>query len=141
MSDLFQGYGVEVRLNEPDDFRKIRETLTRIGIPSKEENDYCLHQSCHILHKRGEYAILHFKEMYGIDGKPSRITPEDIGRRNLIVKLLEEWKLCNVLDKEKAGTPMAPLTSIKVIPHSEKNDWRLRSRYEFGPKPRRFRKN
>ena len=141
MSDLFQGYGISVRLNEPDDFRKIRETLTRIGIPSKGEKGWILHQSCHILHKRGEYAIVHFKEMYGIEGKQTNISSEDIGRRNLIVKLLEEWNLCNVLDKEKAGTPMAPLTSIKVIPHSEKNDWKLYSRYEFGPKPRRFQKN
>jgi len=120
---------VEVSFTEPDDFLKIRETLTRIGVASKKSKT--LYQSCHILHKKGLYFIVHFKELFLLDGKPSNITITDIHRRNTIVALLEEWGLLTVLDKQKITTPTL-IKQIKVIPYSEKNKWDLQAKYSIG---------
>jgi Bacteriophage translational regulator len=131
--DIFQGVGVEVTLTKPDDFLKCRETLTRIGVASKSSNT--LFQSCHILHKRGEYAIVHFKEMFKLDGKSTDLTDNDLARRNTIVKLLEEWKLVNIKDKTKADVPPpAPLSQIKIIAHKDKKNWQLVAKYSIGKK-------
>jgi hypothetical protein len=121
---------LEVTLNEPDDFLKIRETLTRIGVASRREQE--LFQSCHILHKRGKYYITHFKELFKLDGKPTSIDDSDIGRRNTIVKLLEQWKLISIVDESMVSEPIAPLSQIKIIPHKEKNEWKLTTKYSIG---------
>ncbi|MFA7407634.1 MAG: translational repressor RegA [Anaerolineaceae bacterium] len=135
--DIFQGIGVEIRLNSPDDFLKIRETLTRIGISSKSGDT--LYQSCHILHKRdrdsagkSRYVIAHFKELFILDGKDSTLGEEDISRRNTVTNLLEEWELLTILDYEKSGSPVAPLHKLKIIPFSEKSKWVLRQKYTIG---------
>ena len=114
--DIFKGVGVEIELPSDDSFLKIKETLTRIGISSRKEKR--LYQSCHILHKKGRYAILHFKELFILDGKQNTFTDEDKARRNTIVNLLEEWELLKIVDKEKTKDPVAPLNHIKII----KND-------------------
>ena len=121
---------LEVTLNEPDDFLKIRETLTRIGVASRKDNK--LYQSCHILHKRGKYYITHFKELFKLDGKPSNIDESDIGRRNTIVGLLEQWNLVSVVDKQQIVEPKAPLSQIKIIPFKEKSEWKLTTKYSIG---------
>ncbi len=125
---------VEVSLREQDDFLKVRETLTRIGVSSRKEK--VLYQSCHILHKQGRYVILHFKELFALDGKPSTITENDIQRRNAIANLLEEWGLVKILkdEKEKIQDNLAPLHQIKIIAFKEKNDWELVSKYTIGKK-------
>lgn len=123
---------VEIKLKKPDDFLKIKETLTRIGIPSKK--DKTLYQSCHILHKRGKYYIVHFKELFALDGRPTDFQENDIARRNRIVKLLEEWNLVDVITKDKITTPVAPLNQIKVIAYKEKNEWVLENKYSVGKK-------
>ena len=128
--DLFEGYGVEITLKERDDFLKVKETLTRLGVSSRRENK--LYQSCHILHKRGKYAILHFKELFSLDGLDSDISDTDIGRRNTIVKLLEQWKLISIVDESMVSEPIAPLSQIKIIPHKEKNEWKLTTKYSIG---------
>lgn len=125
---------IEVTLKEPDDFLKVRETLSRIGVASKK--DKTLYQSCHILHKQGRYYILHFKELFLLDGKPSDFSEEDVGRRNTIVNLLSEWGLITLVDSEKSRAPIAPLSLIKIISHREKGDWTLITKYTVGKKRR-----
>lgn len=145
--DLFQGFGVEVQLlpktkeydellddekeKFKDAFLKIRETLTRIGIASKKNKT--LYQSCHILHKRGRYAICHFKELFGLDGKPHNFSDEDKQRRNKIVSLLDEWGLLKVIDKDQIED-QAPLNHIKILHWEEKSDWTLIAKYDIGGK-------
>lgn len=121
---------VEITFPEKDDFLKIRETLTRIGVASRREQE--LFQSCHILHKRGKYYITHFKELFKLDGKPTSIDESDIGRRNTIVKLLEQWKLISIVDESMVSEPIAPLSQIKIIPYKEKNEWKLTTKYSIG---------
>ena len=121
---------VEVTLNDPEDFLKIRETLTRIGVSSKKEKK--LYQSCHILHKRGKYYIVHFKELFKLDGKPSDFSDNDRARRTAIVNLLEEWKLVDVPVKDVMDP--APLSQIKIISHREKGEWELVPKYNIGRK-------
>ena len=121
---------LEVRIAEEEDFLKIKETLTRIGVASKKEKK--LYQSCHILHKRGRYYIVHFKELFLLDGKQSDFTDEDKGRRNTIASLLEEWKLFDIVDRDKHQEPKAPLSHIKILPHKEKAEWTLESKYSIG---------
>lgn len=128
--DIFSGKGVEVRLNAEDDFLKIRETLTRIGVASRK--DKILYQSCHILHKQGRYAIVHFKELFELDGKFSNFSDDDKGRRNVITKLLEDWGLIEILNKEKAKDPISPLSQIKILPFKEKDGWNLVPKYNIG---------
>lgn len=123
---------VEVKIKNDDDFLKIKETLTRIGISSKKDN--VLYQSCHILHKRGRYFIIHFKELFSLDGKPSSITEEDIGRRNTIARLLEEWGLVEVVNPEIIKEPQTPISRIKILPYKEKDQWELVSKYNIGKK-------
>ena len=130
--DIFDGLGVEITLKTKEDFLKVKETLTRIGISSR--TDKKLWQSCHILHKRGKYAIMHFKEMFVLDGLSSDISDEDLGRRNVIVKLLVEWGLINAVDEEEYKEPMIPLSKLKIISHKEKNDWQLIPKYHIGRK-------
>jgi hypothetical protein len=125
---------VEVTLGEKDDFLKVRETLTRIGVASKK--DKILYQSCHILHKQGRYYIVHFKELFALDGKPTDITENDLSRRNAIAKLLEDWGLVKILDKSKVENPPPIfLSQIKIISHKEKDDWDLVPKYNIGKKP------
>ena len=134
MSDIFKGVGVEILLEDEDAFLKVRETLTRIGVSSRKEK--VLYQSCHILHKQGRYVILHFKELFALDGKPSSITENDNERRNAIVNLLEEWGLLTIVKEEryKLVDNMAPLHQIKIISYREKDDWELVSKYTIGKK-------
>ena len=134
MSDIFKGVGVEITLDDEDAFLKVRETLTRIGVSSRKEK--VLYQSCHILHKQGRYVILHFKELFALDGKPSTITENDLQRRNAIANLLEEWGLLKILkdEKEKIKDNLAPLHQIKIISYKEKDDWELVSKYTIGKK-------
>lgn len=122
---------VEVKLSQPDDFLKIRETLSRIGIASKKDKK--LYQSCHILHKQGRYFIVHFKELFGLDGKQTNFSEEDQSRRNTIVKLLNDWGLVKVLSEEKI-VEQAPLSQIKVIAFKEKSEWILETKYNIGKK-------
>lgn len=124
---------VEVTLNEQDDFLKVRETLTRIGVASKKEQ--ILYQSCHILHKRGQYYIVHFKELFALDGKPTDITENDLSRRNAIVKLLQDWGLVTVVKKQQIENPPPIfLSQIKILSHKEKDDWQLVPKYNIGAK-------
>lgn len=120
---------LEVSLNEPDDFLKIRETLTRIGVASRK--DQKLYQSCHILHKQGRYFIVHFKELFLLDGKPSNLIENDLHRRNTIATLLADWGLISILNTEKSKD-VAPLRQIKVIPYKEKAEWQLCPKYNIG---------
>ena len=121
---------VEVTFPEKDDFLKIRETLSRIGVASRREQE--LFQSCHILHKRGHYYITHFKELFKLDGKPTNIDESDIGRRNTIINLLQQWNLLKVLKPNVIVEPTAPLSQIKIIPFKEKKDWVLTPKYNIG---------
>lgn len=132
MEDIFRGNGVEITLKHPDDFLKIRETLERIGIASKK--DKTLYQSCHILHKRGRYAIMHFLEMFIMDGKHSTLNDDDIDRRNTICKLLQDWGLM-VVNDENLIRQQATISAIKIIPYKEKDDWNLVSKYQVGKRP------
>jgi len=122
---------VEVILNEPDDFLKVRETLTRIGVASRKEKK--LYQSCHILHKQGRYYITHFKELFALDGKHANLTVNDVQRRNRIIHLLADWGLITVVNVDKI-LDVAPLNQIKVLPYKEKNDWELEQKYNIGKK-------
>ena len=122
---------LEVTLPEPDNFLKVRETLTRIGIASRKDKK--LYQSCHILHKQGRYYIVHFKELFALDGKESNITANDIERRNTIAGLLQDWGLLKILDVSKAD-PKASLSQIKVVSHKEKEEWELVPKYNIGKK-------
>ena len=123
---------IEITFPEKDDFLKIRETLTRIGVASRKEQE--LYQSCHILHKRGKYYITHFKELFILDGKPSNIDENDIGRRNTIINLLQQWSLLKVVNPDSIKEPTAPLSQIKVIAFKEKNEWVLETKYNIGKK-------
>jgi hypothetical protein len=125
---------VEVTLNEKDDFLKVRETLTRIGVASKK--DRILYQSCHILHKQGKYYIVHFKELFALDGKPTDISENDLSRRNAIAKLLSDWGLVKVVNiKQIEEPPPIFLSQIKILSHKEKDDWELSAKYNIGKKP------
>lgn len=123
---------LEVMLIEEENFLKVKETLTRIGVASRKEKR--LYQSCHILHKRGKYYITHFKELFLLDGKQSDFTEEDIGRRNTIATLLEEWGLLKVVNTDKYKEPRTPLNQIKVLTYKEKLEWELESKYTVGKK-------
>lgn len=123
---------VQVRLKTDDDFLKVRETLTRIGVASRKDNT--LFQSCHILHKQGNYYIVHFKELFLLDGKPSNFDQSDEGRRNTITNLLADWGLIEIVDKTKTTEPLTPLSQIKIIPFKEKNEWNLVPKYNIGRK-------
>lgn len=123
---------VEVRLKNEDDFLKIRETLTRIGVASRKEKT--LYQSCHILHKQGKYYIVHFKELFMLDGKVHNFGDEDRGRRNTIANLLSEWGLIDLVEPTKSSEPLAPLSQIKVLPYKEKDGWNLATKYNIGRK-------
>ena len=122
---------VEVRLAQPDDFLKVRETLTRIGVASRSEKK--LYQSCHILHKQGRYYIVHFKELFLLDGKHSDFSENDLQRRNRITKLLSDWGLVEILDEGKIEN-IASVSQIKILPHKEKNEWTLVPKYSIGSK-------
>ena len=121
---------LEVSLNEPDDFLKIKETLTRIGVSSKKEHN-TLFQSCHILHKQGRYFIVHFKELFMLDGKPSNYTEDDLSRRNTIATLLSDWGLLGIIDSSKTELKTS-LRQIKIISHRDKKEWNLESKYSIG---------
>ena len=121
---------VEVRLKKDDDFLKIRETLTRIGVASKKEKT--LYQSCHILHKQGRYFIVHFKELFALDGKPSNFTESDIARRNTITNLLKVWDLVEIVSDSQTQNPVAPISQVKVLPFKEKQEWELVAKYNIG---------
>lgn len=123
---------VEVKLANEDDFLKVRETLTRIGVASKK--DRILFQSCHILHKQGRYYIVHFKELFALDGKPTNISEDDIARRNTIANLIAEWGLVSLVEVTKSKDPVSPLSQIKVLPFKEKGDWELIAKYNIGHK-------
>ncbi len=123
---------VEVFIDHEDDFLKIRETLTRIGVASRKDRK--LYQSCHILHKQGRYYIVHFKELFALDGKPSNFGEEDKARRNTIANLLAEWNLVELVDANKTKEPVAPLSQIKVLPFRDKDDWELVTKYNIGKK-------
>ena len=122
---------VEVILGEPDDFLKVRETLTRIGVASRKEKK--IYQSCHILHKQGKYYIVHFKELFALDGKNTNLSLNDVQRRNRIIQLLSDWGLITIVTPEKIAD-LAPLNQIKVLSFKEKNDWTLESKYNIGRK-------
>jgi hypothetical protein len=123
---------IEVKIAEEEDFLKIKETLTRIGVASRREKK--IYQSCHIFHKQGKYYIVHFKEMFIIDGKPSNFSEEDKGRRNKIIHLLQEWGLLKVVEPDRINEPLASMSQIKIINHKEKNEWTLETNYNMGRK-------
>ena len=124
---------IEVELKNSDDFLKVKETLTRIGIPSKREK--VLYQSCHILHKQGKYYIVHFKELFALDGKPSNFSENDKARRNTIVGLLSDWGLLNIISTDKIGEKI-PLNQLRILPFKEKENWVLMPKYNIGNKKR-----
>ena len=121
---------VEVTFSEPDDFLKIKETLTRIGVSSRKEK--VLYQSCHILHKRSKYYIVHFKELFALDGLGTDISVNDFGRRNTIATLLEEWGLLKIVNPDMVIEPRVPISQIKILPFKEKNEWELIPKYHIG---------
>jgi|TARA_R110002074_G_scaffold7751_6_gene32726 hypothetical protein len=123
---------IEVSLKQDDDFLKVRETLTRVGVASRKDRK--LFQSCHILHKQGKYYIVHFKELFKLDGKPSSITDEDVGRRNTITNLLAEWGLIDICVLNSTADPIAPLSQVKIIPFKDKDQWELVAKYNIGKK-------
>jgi len=123
---------LEVILNEPDDFLKVRETLTRIGVASRKDKK--LYQSCHILHKQGRYFIVHFKELFLLDGKKSNLEENDIARRNTIAQLMSDWGLITIDNGSGAVEPLAPMRQIKIIPYREKQEWELCPKYNIGSK-------
>jgi hypothetical protein len=125
---------VEVVLSEPDDFLKVRETLTRIGVASRKEKK--IYQSCHILHKQGRYFLVHFKELFALDGKHANLTVNDVQRRNRIAQLLADWGLIGIVDVSKI-TDIAPLNQIKVLAYKDKQDWILETKYNIGSKKKR----
>lgn len=123
---------IEVTLEQQDDFLKVRETLTRIGIASRK--DRTLYQSCHVLHKQGKYYIVHFKELFALDGKPANFDEADLARRNTIANLLSDWGLIKLVDASKSASPVAPMSQIKIIPHKDKSEWTLEAKYTIGRK-------
>lgn len=128
--NVFNGHGVEISLPDSQSFLKIKETLTRIGILSKKDN--ILYQSCHILHKKGFYAILHFKELFLLDGKPANISDNDIGRRNTIVSLLQDWGLLKIVEPNFENQSLVSVNQIKILSYKEKNDYELVEKYQVG---------
>ena len=126
------GEMVEITLKESDDFLKVKETLTRIGVASRKEKT--LYQSCHILHKQSKYYIVHFKELFALDGKPYNFSETDVARRNTISNLLEEWSLVKLVDEEKTKDPILPLNQLKILSFSEKEEWTLTPKYNIGKK-------
>ena len=130
MLDITNGLGVEIKFKDQNDFLKIKETLTRIGIASKK--DKTLYQSVHILHKKERYFLMHFKELFALDGKETNFTNEDKARRNTITALLGEWNLLTVIDPEQIKEPRATLSNIKVISYKEKPEWKLETKYSIG---------
>ncbi len=126
------GEMVEITLKESDDFLKVKETLTRIGVASRKEKT--LYQSCHILHKQAKYYIVHFKELFALDGKPYNFSDTDVARRNTISNLLEEWSLVKLVDEEKTKDPILPLNQLKILSFSEKEEWTLTPKYNIGKK-------
>lgn len=130
--NLFRGLGIEINLKNPDDFLKVRETLSRIGVASKK--DKILYQSCHILHKKGRFAIMHFKELFILDGKPSNFDESDIARRNTIADLLRQWDLIEIINPSAIAALRAPLNQIKIVKHGEKTAWNLVVKYSIGKK-------
>jgi Bacteriophage translational regulator len=131
MSNLIDSM-IEISLNDKDDFLKVKETLTRIGIASRKDNT--LYQSCHILHKQGKYYITHFKELFALDGKETDFSENDISRRNTIANLLAEWGLITLVDPAKSADLLAPISQIKIIAFKDKNNWNLQSKYNIGNK-------
>ncbi len=132
MNDTLIEAMVEVKLNEPDDFLKVRETLTRIGIASRKEKT--LFQSCHILHKQGKYYIVHFKELFALDGKTTNFTENDTARRNSIANLLSEWELISLVEPDKSAEPTVPLSQLKILSFKEKDERDLTPKYNIGNK-------
>ena len=132
MKDTLIEAMVEVKLHEQDDFLKVRETLTRIGIASRKEKT--LFQSCHILHKQGKYYIVHFKELFALDGKTTNFTENDTARRNSIANLLSEWELISLVDPDKSAEPTVPLSQLKILSFKEKDEWDLTPKYNIGNK-------
>ena len=132
MNDTLIEAMVEVKLNEPDDFLKVRETLTRIGIASRKEKT--LFQSCHILHKQGKYYIVHFKELFALDGKTTNFTENDTARRNSIANLLSEWELITLVEPDKSAEPTVPLSQLKILSFKENDEWDLTPKYNIGNK-------
>lgn len=131
MNDILESL-VEVTIDGEESFLKIKETLTRIGVASRKENK--LYQSCHILHKQGRYYIVHFKEMFLLDGKPSNFSEEDMGRRNKIVELLRDWDLLKIVNEDQIKEPISPMNQIKVLNYKEKDQWTLEAKYQIGRK-------
>ena len=123
---------LEIELNDEEDFLKIRETLTRIGVASRKDN--AIYQSCHILHKRGKYYIVHFKELFALDGKKTNFNENDLGRRNTITNLLAEWGLLNLVDANSSSEPTVPLSQIKILSFKDKSNWNLVAKYNIGNK-------
>ena len=132
MNDTLIQAMVEIKLDEPDDFLKVRETLTRIGIASRKEKT--LFQSCHILHKQGKYYIVHFKELFALDGKTTNFTENDQARRNSIANLLAEWELISLVEPDKSAEPTVPLSQLKILSFKEKDEWELTPKYNIGNK-------
>jgi hypothetical protein len=134
----FDNIGIEILLEHPDDFLKVRETLTRIGIASRKEKN--LYQSCHILHKQGRYKIVHFKELFYLDRRPTNISEEDIARRNVIAKLLADWNLVKLVRPEECESPTGPIDflKIRIIPFKQKDNWQLIPKYDIGRKKEDF---
>ena len=132
MSETIIQAMIEVKLKQPDDFLKVRETLTRIGIASRKEKT--LFQSCHILHKQGKYYIVHFKELFALDGKTSNFSENDEARRNTVANLLSEWELISLVVPEKSAEPTVPLSQLKILSFKEKDEWELTPKYNIGNK-------
>jgi hypothetical protein len=127
---VFGNIGVPIELNDPDDFLKVKETLTRLGVASNKKR--CLYQSCHILHKQGQYAIVHFKELFILDGKQNTFGEEDLARRNTIANLLQDWELVNIIDPESCIEPQMPINMIKILAFKDKSSWTLVPKYNIG---------
>lgn len=130
-SDIFKGRGIEITLHDKEDFLKVKETLSRIGIASQNQNGKRLYQSCHILHKQGRYVIIHFKELFLLDGKSADFTEEDLARRNTIAKLLDEWGLVSLVSNAKLS-PVVPISELRIISYKEKSEWQLITKYSVG---------
>mgnify|MGYP003335376545 CR=1 FL=1 len=128
--ELFKGYGIPIELKDEDSFLKVRETLTRIGVASRKEKT--LWQSCHILHKRGYYHLMHFKELFLIDGRPSDLSENDIAPRNTIAMLLEDWELLKIVNKNEIKSNIVDLSQIKILTHKQKSEWELKAKYSIG---------
>lgn len=129
-ADVFNGYGVQIKLRKPDDFLRVKETLTRIGVG--ERTSKTLYPSCYILHKKGYYAILHFKELFEMDGKTSDITTDDIGRRNTICRLISDWGLAELVDPSQITEPVSDMRHIKIVSFADKANWQIINKYEIG---------